>query len=1300
MKCTGDNCSAPAGTRRGESAAPDTGREEGLAPPGGDATAARAVTAEERSEAALREGEERFRLTFDQSPIAAAMVGPDLQFLRTNEVFRAFLGYTEAELAVLRFVDMAHPADRGDHMAHLERLKAGEIDQYVAEKRYVRKDGAVVWAQLSVRAPRDASGRLLCFLTTIQGITDHKQAEHLVRIQRDLGIALSSTSDLAAALEHVLDAAMQVEGVDCGGVYLVSPETGEVDLAAHRGLSEGFVAAASHYAAGSMHANVAAGESPFYMNAREPPACDDPEVAREGLLSIAAIPIRHEGRPLGCLNLGSHTRDHFPAGVRMAVESIGAQVGSTLARVRAEQGRRRSEARYRALFSSGGDAIFVHELDSDGRPGRFTEVNDVACRRLGYTREELLRMTCLDIDSPEVPLPRDLVAQLRREGRVWWETAHVAKDGHRIPVEVSARLFELDGTPTVVSIARNIADRKRAAEALYESERRLRETLESVALIAVGLDREGSITFANQYLADLVGLRRDEMVGRDWFEACLPADAREDVGRVFAAAVATGGAPAHHENDIQTVAGERRTVAWNNTVLRGPDGYVTGVISIGEDITDRRRAEEALRESEERYRALVDLSPDAIVVHSEGRFVYANDASVRLFGAGGPSRLLGTPIMDRVHPDYRAVVAERVAQPGLGHAAPWIEVGFLRLDGTPVDVEVGAIPFTYSGRPAVQVVMRDISERKRAEDAIRRNEEAEHQFQKGLKELHEATTALSAAPSFDELCRLAVQLARDRLGFDRAGLWFATEEPHVMAGAFGTNEHGELRDERGSRITVAPNSAMGMVLDRRIRHHFAEDAPLFDHRPREIARGQNAIAALWDGSEVIGCITVDNLLRRQPMAERHQEILTLYAAALGPLCTRKRAEEALSKSNRELERALSDLKEAQHHIVQQERLSALGQMASGIAHDLNNSLTPILAYSELLLRASSPRGLAAAPQYLEAMHAAAQDAQNVVRRLREFYRHREEVEVLEPVDLGRLVTDAVFLCQPRWKDQAQARGVTIEVALDLEPVPALAGNKSELREALMNLIFNAADAILQKAEGQPEARQGTVAISTRLGRDAKGGQEVHLSVADDGMGMTEEARRRCLEPFYTTKGERGTGLGLATVYGIVRRHEGRVEIESAWGRGSALILRLPVRCQPKEEPSVEASGADSRALRILVVDDEAVVRDVIRACLCLSGHTVETAVNGRDGMGKFIAGHFDLVITDRAMPEMNGDQLARAIKGIDPEKPVILLTGFGDMMGAAGEHPEGIDVILGKPFKQAALRDAVARATGRSAPSR
>jgi len=402
----------------------------------------------------------------------------------------------------------------------------------------------------------------------------------------------------------------------------------------------------------------------------------------------------------------------------------------------------------------------------------------------------------------------------------------------------------------------------------------------------------------------------------------------------------------------------------------------------------------------------------------------------------------------------------------------------------------------------------------------------------------------------------------------------------------------------------------------------------------------------------------------------------IVAGSVENLTRRKQAEDELRASNRELEKALNELKATQQQVIQQERLSAIGQMASGIAHDFNNNLTPILGFADLLLQNDRLlENKAQARRFLEMLRTSAKDAASVVSRLREFYRPAETDEEFPVVDLAKIVQQAISLTEPRWRTQTQAKGITIDVAAAAKASPFVAGEESALREVLTNLIFNAVDAM-------PEG--GRISLETSVE-----GSDAVIRVRDTGTGMTEVVRQRCLEPFFSTKGERGTGLGLSMVYGIVERHRGKLEIESAAGQGTTFIIRLPQAEISETQAATSSCPGSKSSLNVLVVDDEPRVVEVVSAFLRFDGHSVSAAASGREALEKFRADRFDLVVLDRVMPEMSGDQTARFIKQVKQDIPVIMLTGFGALIEVTGSQPAAVDVVLNKPVTLDALRQTI-----------
>ena len=391
-------------------------------------------------------------------------------------------------------------------------------------------------------------------------------------------------------------------------------------------------------------------------------------------------------------------------------------------------------------------------------------------------------------------------------------------------------------------------------------------------------------------------------------------------------------------------------------------------------------------------------------------------------------------------------------------------------------------------------------------------------------------------------------------------------------------------------------------------------------------------------------------------------------------------EEQVHERTSQLEDTLDKLRLAQNSALKQERLSAFGAMAAGIAHDFNNSLTLILGYSDLMLSGAKGTPDKSQAGYIRAITTAATDAAQVVRRLREFHRPDDGTETRVVLQLNQIIEQAVNMTQPKWKDQAISRGVEIDVITQLAALRPMSGDPAEVREMLTNLIFNAVDAM-------PEG--GMITIATQM-QDG----EISLRVQDSGTGMSEDTRRRCLEPFFTTKGEKGTGLGLAAVYGIIERHHGRIDVESEIGRGTAFCLWLPAvdgDVMPEGENGADtASGG--RILNILVVDDQPIICEVIQEQLRSDGHNVDAAGDGDEALEKIRMNCYDLLVTDQAMPGMSGDELAPIAKGLCPSMAVILLTGFGGSATQTNLTP-GIDMMLGKPATLTDLRKAIVQVT-------
>lgn len=349
--------------------------------------------------------------------------------------------------------------------------------------------------------------------------------------------------------------------------------------------------------------------------------------------------------------------------------------------------------------------------------------------------------------------------------------------------------------------------------------------------------------------------------------------------------------------------------------------------------------------------------------------------------------------------------------------------------------------------------------------------------------------------------------------------------------------------------------------------------------------------------------------------------------------------------------------------TQRNRLETLGRMTMGIAHDFNNLLSGILGYTELLIGyASEEKNDPTLIEHLRTVEQAALDGAALIRKIQQYIRQEKQTH-FAPLDIPSIIQDCIALTRPYWYNEPRRQGISIEVKQDFHDVPPVMGSATELREVFLNLILNAVQAM-------PDG--GTLTFRTKSIEFG-----IRIDVTDTGVGMSESVRRRIFEPLYTTKGERGTGMGLAVSYGIIQEHEGTIRVTSHLGEGTSFSITLPHAEESRPERKETVAIEPRSTARIMVVDDERMVRTILEKLLSIKGHTVTQAASGEEALTLVESQDFDVVFTDLGMPRMNGRQLARAIRERHPHLPIVLLTGDTE----AGEPGEDIDVVLSKPFK-------------------
>jgi PAS domain S-box-containing protein len=802
-------------------------------------------------------------------------------------------------------------------------------------------------------------------------------------------------------------------------------------------------------------------------------------------------------------------------------------------------------------------------------------------------------------------------------------------------------------------------------------------------------------------VADILGWSVEEFLSRPYLDFVHPDDQAAAVQEIEKQVV-HGQKVLQFENRARHKDGSWRVLSWRS--MPGPDGLM---YASARDITDIKRMEQLLRDvnyqleqrvqertteleqsntmlrnSEIRFRALIEHSGDSIALVNEDNKILYVSPSVASVEGYAPEELIGRSGLEYTHPDdlplVQDVVRQLMADPGKPIPVLWRrrhkDGHWLWLEGTATNL---------LGNPAVGAIVtnyRDVTERKLAEQKIL--EQIEH-----LDLLDQITRAIGERMDLPSIFQVVVRTLENSLPVDFCcvamrdasgdGLKIASvgiksgplamELAMTEGGFFEVHDDGLGRCMRGELVYVPDAQQVQSAI------------------PQRLAQGglsSLVLAPLLSESSVFGVLVA---ARRtvEGFSSVDCEFLRQVSEHI-----------ALGASQAQLHSALrlayDDLRQTQQAAMQEERLRAVGEMASGIAHDINNALSPVMLYTESLLERE--HGLSErARDYLQIIQRAVGDVAQTVTRMREFYRPREPHVELAEVDVNRVVNEVLDLTRPRWSDMAQQDGVVIRPALELEAgLPRIMGVESDMRDALTNLVFNAVDAMPQG---------GRLTLRTRRAGQPKGGYVV-LEIRDEGVGMDEETRRRCLEPFFTTKGERGTGLGLAMVFGMTQRHGADLEIDSAPGAGST--VRLIFAITDTTGAGNGAARTESRTLpplRLLLVDDDPVLLNSLRNTLEMDGHAIVTAYGGAEGIAAFQDAmargeSFAAVITDLGMPHVDGRKVAAAVKDASADTPVILLTGWGQRLVADNDIPANVNQVLAKPPKLREIRQALERCCG------
>lgn len=969
---------------------------------------------------------------------------------------------------------------------------------------------------------------------------------------------------------------------------------------------------------------------------------------------------------------------------------------------------RESERRYHGFF----DNKSLGLLDVDA-VGRIRDVNETGCKILGVGRNEAIARTLEEMGfgslsdalgssfagvnaSPSA----NKVCSTRRfaDGQIVWV---------RLTIEpIAAGAGE---TPSrAILFLEDIGEQKRAKDELLESEIRYHQLLD-VAPVGILVVSGADIRFCNRSAAAILGAEGQEsLMGTPYIALLAPDEAKKAADRI---AAFRNGKPIRYPVETRFVRqdGSEIDVEIIATGIRYSSGHAELVIF--SDITQRKATERALVRNEAQFRAIFQSAPLTMMV-VDSSFRVRNSNAISRVGEE-PFRPCDDPAIrcarrraQRLAPEagdtpsgrdrgpcaiceLRAIARETIDS---GVEAHNREVEIF-VTGDHSDERrvflVHASRISEVGQMMCLLILNDITEIKQTEETLTKtvraltvSQERNRRHSRWIKALYAFSRAIARSKDAPSMLATALTFLERYLAFSAAWVLSPSSDGDSADTLAVSSRGAELAERMGFAVGRRVDAALfppfvGAEVGKKIDTFAVKDG---ESACGEWAGFYAALRAegialivrtpLATGKDSFGSVILAYPSGAQ-LSKDERTFIADIADIAGMALANFRLYAALRESYRRME-------EVARGMEKQRRLEAMGQIASGITHDINNTLVPLKLYAEALLDRDEGLG-ERARRYVGLIKKSAEDIEHVTDRLRSFYKGSDYTD-LESVSLPAVFSDVRDMTRPRWKDAVNRNGISIDFDISVgDGLPNVSANASELREDLMNLVFNSVDAM---------PRGGRISLSAR----PAGGDTVVVEVRDEGEGMTKEVLDRCMEPFFTTKGVRGTGLGLAEVYGSMRRFGGSVEIESSPGMGTVVRLILPAVSEDVSSGKRVAVQTKVSAANILLVDDDPRVLDVVGELLSLDGHAVSRFRSAGEALAWLEGGaRPDLIITDLGMPEMDGNSFAKASKHSFPDIPIVMMTGWRKLLGATERSPD-IDVYVSKPPTLESLRSVISEA--------
>jgi len=1113
------------------------------------------ITERKQMEEVLRRSEERYRTILEDSLESYFEVDLTGSFTFFNDAMRRSLGYSKEELIGMNY-KVFTPPDQVKELFEIynHMYRTGEPKAlYKAEQ--IRKDGTRVYVEYSAVVIRNESGEIIGFRGIGRDITERRQMEEALR---------QSEGKYRSILESIEESYYEV---DLAGNFTFFNES----LRSGLGYSREELMGMNYkvYTPPEEVERMFQAYNQTYRTGEPITSFSVKQIRKDGtrlVVDLSILPIRNEGG--GITGFRGVGRDFTE-------------------RLKMEEVLRRSEERYRSIMDD------IHEdYHENDLAGNYIFANDALCRSLGYTMEELIGMNSGAVHPPEdYKKIREAYAKLYRTGEPIKDLicTFIRKDGSQGLAELSA--FPMRNKKGEIigfrGVSRDITEHKRMEDALKRSEERYRTVLDEMEEGYYETDIAGNYTFFNDVICEKLGYSREELMGMNYQVHTDPKDIQK-ISDTYLELYRTGKplkwfSPAQIRKDGTRIRAEDSV-----SLLRNENGEVVGFRGVSRDVTERKQMEEALKQSEERYRSVLDEMQDSYFeVDLAGNYTFVNDAICHVLGYTF-DELIGKNYKSATTTDDAKKQYEAFHQIYLtGRPIRDFIYTFVTKEGRHRIAELSAFAIHNDKGEIVgfRGVSHDITQRVRMEEALRQSEE---RYRTLLEDMEESYYEDDLEGNFtfvnDALCR--------ELGYSREEL-------------IGMNYKVYTPPENVEEIFQAYNQVYrtGQPIKMLARVSVTKDG-------RRVPIETSALPLRNEKGEIIG-----------------------FRGVSRDISERKKAEE--------------QRKELEQKAQLASRLASVGELASGVAHEINNPLTGVIGYAHLLLaRKDISRDVR---HDLEIINEGAQRVAGIVKKLLAFARQTKPEQ--RYVNINELIRNTLDL------RAYELASNNIKVVLQLtRDMPMTIADPGQLQQVFLNLIINA------ETEMKLANDKGKLSIKTERMNNT-----LRISFKDTGPGIANDKLETIFDPFFTTREVgQGTGLGLSVCHGIITEHDGKIWAESQPGKGATFIIELPLVTEEGQfelvEPAPEESPKVTKA-KILVVDDEPVIRQLVSQVLTEQGHTVETIDNAASALKMVKSKRYRLILLDIKMPGMSGIELYKQFQKIAPSltKRIVFITG--DVMG-------------------------------------